>query len=237
MALGVGPGARGDHADVLVLRDRGLRQPARRDAGLRRHRPRPRSTWIRPPSNARCRREPAPSCPCTCSASAPTWSRSSSIAGRAGVPVDRGRGAGDRGALPRTPGRHDGPGRLFLVLSLARISGRSATAGSSRPATRRSRASCGCCATTARSRSTSTAGSAATSGSTRCRRPCCASRRRTCPRGPRRGAATPTATAGCSHDAGLDEVFALPVEPAGYRHIYNQFVIRGPRTRCAQGRT
>jgi dTDP-4-amino-4,6-dideoxygalactose transaminase len=30
------------------------------------------------------------------------------------------------------------------------------------------------------------------------------------------------------HQTGLDDVVELPVEPAGFRHIYNQFVIRGP---------
>ena len=64
---------------------------------------------------------------------------------------------------------------------------------------------------TAWSRSTTTTWSARTSGWTRCRPRCCASRRRTWRRGPRRAARTPRAIARLFRDAGLDRVVTLPI--------------------------
>ena len=78
-----------------------------------------------------------------------------------------------------------GQGRLLLVLpeQEPRRVRRRGPADDQRRGAWRTR--CGCCATTARSRSTSTSASAATSGSTRCRRRCCASSCRTSRAGPR----------------------------------------------------
>ena len=46
--------------------------------------------------------------------------------------------------------------------------------------------------------------------------------------GPTAAAPTPSGIARCSREAGLGDASELPVEPAGYTHIYNQFVIRVP---------
>ena len=45
----------------------------------------------------------------------------------------------------------------------------------------------------------------------------------------RAGAATPSAIARCSRSSVSAAIVELPVEPAGYTHIYNQFVIRVPK--------
>ena len=113
-------------------------------------------------------------------------------------PGDRGRGAGDRRDLSRPPGRVDGHGRLLLVLpeqEPRRLRRRRPGDDERRGAgARRS----GCCATTAREPNTFTSGSAATSGSTRCRRRCCGSSCRTWRAGRTCGGRTPSAIGSCS---------------------------------------
>ena len=106
----------------------------------------------------RSRRAPARSCRCTCSGSAPTWTRSWTLARRARHPGDRGRGAGDRRHVSRAAAaRVDRRARLLLVLpeqEPRRVRRRRARDDQRRRAGRRG---CGCCGTTAPSRSTTTA--------------------------------------------------------------------------------
>ena len=118
MALGIGPGDEVITTDVLVLRDRRVHQPARRDAAC---------SWtsIRSRYNLDAGRRRAPrsrrrrgrSSPVhlygLCADMDPILGRRARRR-RAG---DRGRGAGHRRAVPRPAGRLDGRGRLLLVLS------------------------------------------------------------------------------------------------------------------------
>ena len=141
----------------------------------------------------------------------------------------RRRGAGDRrdATTDARPDRSDSPAasRSFRQ----RTSARSATPVSSPLTTRASPPNSGCCAITAPNAAISTRASAATSGWTRCRRPCLRVKL------PHLEAWTDARRQNAERyralfsEFGLDETIVLPVEPAGFRHIYNQFVIRAPR--------
>ncbi len=166
---------------------------------------------------------------CTCTASAPTWIPMLAVARAARDSRSSRTRAGDRRQLSWTPGRLDRHDRRASRSSRARTSARSATPGSSRRATRGWRTRCGCCAITAPSPSTITSGSAAISGSTRCRRRSCGSSCRTSDAGPRCAGRTPPAMSSCSRKAGLDRRGqAARWRASGCTHIYNQFVVRVP---------
>ena len=100
------PRRRGHHHPVLLLRDRGLdRAPRRASRSSSTSSPvtfnlDPAAVAARP-----SRRGPRRSCRCTCSASPATWTRSRDRRAP-GVPLDRGRRAGHRRALPRRACRH-----------------------------------------------------------------------------------------------------------------------------------
>ena len=78
--------------------------------------------------------------------------------------------------------------------------------------------------------------SAATSAWTRCRRRCCASRRRIWPRGPRRGALNARALPSAVPRRRASTRSRRRCRPSRQdrRHIFNQFVIRTPRARRPQ---
>ena len=218
MALGIGPGDEVITTTYSFFATAGCIVRARRDAGARRHRSRRRYN-LDPGGGRRraSRRGRAPSCRCTCTACAPTWIRCSTWPRRRHS-GDRGRGAGDRRDLQGPAGRVDGGDRLLLVLSRARTSARSATAGcvttddagagARGPAAAQPRR---------RAEVLPPARSAATSGWTRCRRRCCGSSCRTCALDGDAPARTPRATTRCSHEPGWRRQVTLPVEPAGCR--------------------
>ena len=173
---------RGRHHHLLVLRDRRLHRPPRRDAASRRHRSRHlqhrsrrRSVRRSPP---RTRADHAGALYGLCADMDPIVRRRGGT--RHPVIEDACQAIG--ATVPRPAGGRDGRGRLLLVLSQQeprRVRRRRAGHHRRRGAGARS---CGCCAITAPSRSTSTSGSAATSASTRSRRRSCASSCRTCAR-------------------------------------------------------
>ena len=175
MALGIGPGDEVITPTYSFFATAGCVQPARRDAGVRRHRSGHVQRRSARPSRARSRRGRARSCPCTCSACAPTWiAILDDRARRAGVPVieDAAQAIGAR--YHGRAGRHVRRGRLLLVLSVEeprRV--RRRRAGDDQR--RRARARAPAAAQPRRGAEVlSTRASAATSGSTRCRRRCCA---------------------------------------------------------------
>ena len=112
--------------------------------------------------------------------------------------ADRGRGAGDRLGVGGQARRLDRRLRLLLVLPVQEP-GRRRRRRHGRDAERRATPSaCGCCASTARSPSTTTRWSARTRASTRCRRRSCASSCATSTAGARRARRTPRSTTSCS---------------------------------------
>ena len=157
---------------------------------------------------------------------------------RAGVPVieDAAQAIGARYHGPA--GRHARRRRLLLVLSVEESRRVRRRRPRRRPTTRRSRARCACCAITAPSRSTihSRIGGnfrldALQAAVLRVKAPHLAAwteaRRRNADR-----------YRALFAEAGLDRrSLELPVEPPGYTHIYNQFVIRGAAARRAARRT
>ena len=113
--------------------------------------------------------------PCTCTGRWPIWTRSWRSREPPQPGRDRGRGPGDRRGVPGAGGPARSATSAASASSPRRTSAASATAAWSPRTTRPWRTRPSCCATTARSRSTITSWSAATSGSTRCRRRSCGS--------------------------------------------------------------
>ena len=176
MALGIGPGDEVITPTYSFFATAGCVVAPRRDAGVRRHRPGHLQRRSRRPS-------PTPSTPRT-KAIIPVhlYGQSADMdpilddrPPRRGVAGHRGRRAGHRRAV-QGPRRSAASGRSAASRSFPSknlgafgdgglVTTNDAGAGAARS---------GCCATTAPSRSTTITSSAATSGSTRCRRPCCA---------------------------------------------------------------
>ena len=167
------PGRRGDHADLLVLRHRRVRRARRGDAGARGRRSRVvQRRSVRRPGGPHAADEGDHARPPVRADGRHDGAAGDRVAPR--HPGDRGRVPGDRRPAARPPGRDARYRGLLLVLS-EQEPGRVRRRRSRHDERRRARArAAGCSATTAPSRSTSTSGSAATSGSTRCRPPCCA---------------------------------------------------------------
>ena len=167
------PGRRSHHD----ARSRSSPPPAASPASARR---RGSSTSIRSPSTSiprpsapRSRRGPRRSFRCTCTACAPTWIRSWRSPRSAGIPVIEDACQAIGATYNGTAGGIDRDDRLLLVLSEQEPRRVRRRRAGDDERSRRWRTSCACCAITAPSRSTFTSGSAATSGSMRCRPRCC----------------------------------------------------------------